>query len=110
VARFSLETASGGGVGEVLRAAAFFPDSGTLASYGVHRRVLQHCEEEGEVSDYPTKGKRGVWFELTMRGDMEARRRQPGRSARTRDRGERGRGDGGLVSVTPCFSKKNSIL
>jgi hypothetical protein len=64
--------------------------------YDVLRWVLQQGAEEGEMRDYPTEGKGSARVELTMGREMAARRRcrrrRSGRPARTRGRGEKGRG------------------
>jgi hypothetical protein len=64
--------------------------------YDVLEWVLQQGAEEGEMRDYPTEGKGSARVELTMGREMAARRRcrrrRSGRPARTRGRGEKGRG------------------
>jgi hypothetical protein len=58
--------------------------------------VLGQGAEEGEVRDYPAEGKGSAWVKLTMGREMVARRREEqrwsSRLARTRGRGEKGRG------------------
>jgi hypothetical protein len=60
--------------------------------YNVLRWVLQQGAEEGELRDYPTEGKGSVGVKLTVRREMEARRREDGRPTQTQGRGEKARG------------------
>jgi hypothetical protein len=42
--------------------------------YCVLERLLQQGVEEGEVRDYPAKGKGSTWVDLTVGREMAARR------------------------------------
>jgi hypothetical protein len=61
--------------------------------YDVFGQVLQQGAEEGEVRDYSVEGKGSARVELTVGREMAARQWWSGRPARTRGRGEKGRGE-----------------
>jgi hypothetical protein len=84
---------------KVLSGSGVLPDGGAPVIYDILRWVLQQGAEEGEVRDYPAEGKGSTRVELTAGKEMVARRREDGagqrrsgRPARTRGRGENGRG------------------
>jgi hypothetical protein len=73
--------------------------------YGVLGRVLQQGAKEGEVRDYPAKGKGRVWVELTVGREMAARRHEDGAGgggpvARHRHEDEERKGGGALAWLT----------
>jgi hypothetical protein len=84
---------------KVLSGSGVLPDGGAPVIYDILRWVLQQGAEEGEVRDYLAEGKGSTRVELTAGKEMVARRREDGagqrrsgRPARTRGRGENGRG------------------